>query len=114
MFGRGRQAEDPLVPRDTDRAVFKLDDDRRRGVVGWDALGGGGRILVPGLVGATRLLGTELDVDGRGGGSGARLAFLATVGAKAAGVVTAVMARVPAVSSTNAEVLRWDIYGSLV
>ena len=34
--------------------------------------------------------------------------------AKAAGVVTAVMARVSAVSSTNAEVLRWDIYGSLV
>ena len=33
--------------------------------------------------------------------------------AKAAGVVTAVMARVPAVSSTNAEVVRWDIYGSL-
>lgn len=68
VLGRGRQAKDPLVPRDTDRAVFKLDDDRRRGVVGGNALGGGGRVLIPGLVGATRLRGTGLDVDGRGGG----------------------------------------------
>ena len=33
--------------------------------------------------------------------------------ANAAGAVTVVMARAPAVSSTNAGVVRWDIYGSL-
>ena len=79
MLGRGRQAEDPLVPRDTDRAVFKLDDDRRRGVVCGEGLGGGGRVRGPGLVVCPRLRGTRLGVDGRGGGGGARLAFLMRV-----------------------------------
>ena len=80
MLGRGRQSEDPLVPRDADRAVFELDDDRRRGVVGGDALGGGGRVLDPGLVGGSRLRGAGLGVDGRGGGGGTGLAFLGAVG----------------------------------
>ena len=79
MLGRGRQSEDPLVPRDADRAVFELDDDRRRGVVGGDALGGGGRILDPSLVAGPRLRGTGLSVNGRGGGCGTRLAFLLRV-----------------------------------
>ena len=63
MLGRGRQAKDPLVPRDTDRAVFKLDDDRRRGVVCGEALGGGGRVRGPGLVVCPRLRGARLGVD---------------------------------------------------
>lgn len=79
MLGRGRQAEDPLVPRDADRAVFKLDDDRRRGVVCGEALGGGSRVRGPGLVACPRLRGAGLGVDGRGGGGGARLAFLMRV-----------------------------------
>ena len=82
VLGRGRQAEDPLVPRDADRAILELDDDRRRGIVGGDALGGGGRILGPGLVGSTRLRGAGLGVDGRGGGCGTRLAFLTAVGSE--------------------------------
>ena len=63
MLGRGRQAKDPLVPRDADRAVFKLDDDRRRGVVCGEALGGGGRVRGPGLVVCPRLRGAGLGVD---------------------------------------------------
>ena len=80
VLGRGRQAEDPLVPRDADRAVLELDDDRRRGVVGGEGLGGGGRVLGPGLVACPRLRGAGLGVDGRGGGGGTGLAFLGAVG----------------------------------
>ena len=50
VLGGGRQAEDPLVPRDADRAIFELDDDRRRGVVGLLLRGRGvGQCHSPGL-----------------------------------------------------------------
>ena len=63
MLGRGRQAKDPLVPRNADRAFLELDDDRRRGVVCGEALGGGGRVRGPGLVVCPRLRGAGLGVD---------------------------------------------------
>ena len=63
MLGRGRQAKDPLVPRDADRTILKLDDDRRRGVVRGERRGGGGRVRGPGLVVCPRLRGAGLGVD---------------------------------------------------
>ena len=45
VLGRGGQPEDAAVPRDADRSIFELDDNCRRGVVGGEALGGGGRVL---------------------------------------------------------------------
>ena len=45
VLGRRGQAKDATVPRDADRSIFELDDDCRRGVVGGEALGGGGRVL---------------------------------------------------------------------
>ena len=77
VLGRGGQPEDAAVPRDADRSIFELDDDCRRGVVGGEALGGGGRVLRTGLVGTPRLRGSGARVDGGGGGT--RLAFLACV-----------------------------------
>ena len=55
VFGRGTQAEDSAVPRDSDATFSQLDDDRRRRVVGRETIRGGGRVLFPTLLGGFRL-----------------------------------------------------------